>query len=168
MDTYWKLRTRCWRSRILILLSLTILGLIAPDGSAGVNRPEKLLHSYGCRFTGINNLTGIESLTADGHGNFTSGTLFFTIIGPNNSVLACRYTLFIGTYFVNLDNTGSTQMTWTLTNDSSTDCPKTSTSDTTLTVTNVIVLENAEKHFVAEQFDWVQSDLPIGGVCTQQ
>ena len=166
MNPYWKLRTRSWRRRILILLSLTILGLIATAGSAGVNRPEKLLHTYGCRLSGVvsnNSVAGITSQTADGRGNFTSGTLFFSA-GNAPPVIVCQYNLTSGTYIVNLDNTGESTIIWDLTNNAnnSANCPN------SLTLIHVIVLEGAEKHNVAEQFDFVERGNPVGGVCTQQ
>ena len=105
-----------------------------------------------------NSVAGIISQTADGHGNFTSGTLFFSF---GNGPVACQYNLTTGTYLVNLDNTGSTHINWTRSNND-VNCPP------SLDLTNVIVLEDVERHNVATQFDFVESNNPVGGVCTQQ
>ena len=161
MDTYRKFWTGCWSRRIL--LSLAILGLIAPAGSAGADKPDRLKGTYGCRLSGVvsnNSVAGIESLTADRHGNFTSGTLFFSA-GNAPPVIVCQYNLTSGTYFVNLDNTGVTTITWTLTNNG-VNCPA------SLALTNVIVLEQVGEHNIAEQFDFVEFGNPVGGVCTRQ
>ena len=102
-----------------LVISLVVLGisavLVLVDTPPAIADPQCSLHSvrgtYGVFFvvsSGQQTLSGVGVITADGKGNFVSGTET-----TNNGSQVCTNVELSGTYTVNANCTGTTNVTFT-------------------------------------------------------
>ena len=99
-------------SVLMALMGVALSSIGIQDARAAQFSLKSLNGSYGCSGTVGAEFTGVARLTADGKGNFTSGS--FTVDDEGES---CTYALVPGNgsvYTLNADGTGIAHTTWTV------------------------------------------------------